>query len=58
MFKIDWKNFVWSSNWNGYEVGYDDILTVGLYRLKGTQIYFYINMETDNILEYWSEDDE
>jgi hypothetical protein len=45
------KDLLWSSDWNGYEVGYDDIDVVGLYRLVGTDVYFYIDVENNKILK-------
>lgn len=43
---IDYTELVWSSDWNGYEVGYDDIGVVGLYSLKiNPEINFYIDVE-------------
>lgn len=58
MLKIDWKNFVWSSDWDGEDVDYPNVPVVGLYRLKGTEIYFYIDIEENKVLEYWSDEDE
>jgi len=45
------KDLLWSSDWNGDEVGYDNVGIVGLYRLRDTDIYFYIDMEENKILE-------
>ena len=47
------KDLLWESDWNGYEVGYEDIEVVGLYKLKDTEIYFYIDMENNKMLEAW-----
>jgi hypothetical protein len=48
------NDFVWSSDWNGYEVGFPDVLVVGLYSLKeNPNRYFYIDMETRDILDEW-----
>lgn len=45
----------WNSDWNGYEVGYPDVLVVGLYSLAiNPEIYFYVDMETLDILEAWA----
>lgn len=41
----------WSSDWNGYEVGYPDINVVGLYSYH--ELNLYIDMETLKILEAW-----
>lgn len=47
------KELLWESDWNGDEVGFDDVPVVGLYRLKGTEVYFYIDSETHTILDAW-----
>ncbi len=39
----------WQSDWNGYEVGYDDVPVVGYYTWK--KFDFYIDMETNKILD-------
>lgn len=55
-----WLNFedlMWSSDWNGYEVGYDDIGVVGLYTVKDMDIDLYIDMETMQILEIFCTQD-
>lgn len=56
---INFQDLGWSSDWNGDEVGYDDVDVVGLYMLNGTDYGFYINMETMQILEclYFGEED-
>jgi len=51
------KDLHWESDWNGYEVGYPEVPVVGLYRLKDKEVYFYINMETLEILNAWNSDD-
>jgi hypothetical protein len=56
MIKIDMSHLRWESDWNGHEVGHDDVLVVGLYRLADTNTYFYIDMETNEIVEYWSDE--
>ena len=44
----------WSSDWNGYEVGYPELNVVGLYSLSNNpDIHFYIDMETLTVLESW-----
>lgn len=55
-FKIDMEHLRWESDWNGDEVGHDDVLVVGLYRLADTNTYFYIDMEKHEIIEYWSDE--
>lgn len=55
---MDWNNgWIWQSDWNGDELGYDHILIVGLYQIEeGT--YAYVNTETGEILEQWEEEEE
>lgn len=46
------EDLIWQSDWNGNEVGYDEVDIVGLYRFKnGDEIYVYIDMESNQILE-------
>lgn len=47
------EDLLWESDWNGDEVGYDEVSVVGLYREKDKERYFYIDMETMEILEVW-----
>lgn len=57
---IELTNLAWSSDWNGYEVGFPEVGVVGLYsqeRDDGTYS-FYLDMETGNILDFWMEVDE
>jgi hypothetical protein len=53
------KDLLWESDWNGYEVGFPDVQVVGLYNLRNTDVYFYIDMDNYTILEAWEmrEDD-
>ena len=46
-----YDNLVWMSDWNGYEVGFDDVETVGLY--KYYDLYMYVDIFEDVILESW-----
>lgn len=48
---IKLKRLRWQSDWNGYEVGFEDVEVVGLYQLEDTEIMMYINAETGEILE-------
>lgn len=52
------KDLLWESNWDGHEVGFDDVAIVGLYRLKDSNVYFNIDMSTNTILEAWGYQDE
>jgi hypothetical protein len=49
----DYWNLAWSSDWNGDEVGYDNIDVVGLYQIPGTEIHMYVDTEEGTILEMW-----
>lgn len=40
----------WYSDWNGYEVGFDDVLVVGLYGSEKLDCDFYINVESSEVL--------
>ena len=53
-----YNNLQWLSDWNGYEVGYDDVNVVGLWRIKDTEFYVYIDYEDDSILECWYGEEE
>lgn len=48
----------WQSDWNGYEVGHDDIEAVGLYTLPDYPIDVFIDCETGKIVEaFYNEED-
>jgi hypothetical protein len=47
-----------TQDWNGYEVGYDEIEVVGLYSLIDMPISIYVDASTGRILEAWLSDDE
>ena len=54
-----YKDLVWISSWNGYEIGHNDVDSVQLFVLKDTNLYLYIDQENNRILDYWeSERDE
>ena len=67
---LKFKNLRWSSDWNGDEVGYDDIDVVGLYSFtldsysmdngySDKEVNMYINTENGEVLEAWIyQDDE
>ena len=57
---IELTNLAWSSDWNGDEVGYPEVGVVGLYsQERDDGVYsFYIDMETNHILEFWKEEEE
>jgi hypothetical protein len=50
--------FVWQSDWNGDEVGYDDVNVVGLYCDPDTGICVYVDSETGEVLEVWEGEDD
>lgn len=53
------KDLLWESDWNGDEVGFDDVDVVGLYRLVDTNVYLYIDVTTNRLLDAWEiKDDE
>lgn len=54
--KVPFDDLIWQSDWEGHEVGYLDVSIVGLWKLADTNLYFYINLEDNSILEYWQED--
>ena len=56
---IELTDLVWSSDWNGYEVGYPELEVVGLYLLeKDDGCYnFYLDMETYKVLDFWKDED-
>ena len=55
--KLD--NLVWSSDWNGYEVGYPESEVVGLYSQERDDgcYSFYIDVETSTVLDFWKDED-
>ena len=64
MYEIDGllhlDNLVWQSDWNGDEVGFDDVAIVGLYsqeRSDEKTYNFYIDMETMRILDFWVDEE-
>ena len=56
---IELTNLAWSSDWNGDEVGYPACNVVGLYsQERDDGVYsFYIDIETDRVLDFWKEED-
>ena len=47
----------WSSDWNGDEVGFDDINVVGLYSVLDSSISYYVDTETGYVLDAWTDED-
>ncbi|MCA1064836.1 hypothetical protein QTG56_24830 (plasmid) [Rossellomorea sp. AcN35-11] len=52
------KDLIWSSDWCGEEIGYEHISIVGLYLTRETEIQFYIDMDSLEILEAWTFDED
>lgn len=52
---IDYTKLHWQSDWNGYEVGYPEVLVVGLYSDPESNKSMYIDIEEGLILEEWSD---
>lgn len=48
---MDFEDLLWSSDWMGEEVGFEDVNIVGLYSVKDSDIDLYIDMETMKILQ-------
>lgn len=56
---IELSGLAWSSDWNGDEVGYPESDVVGLYlqaRDDGSYC-FYIDMDTNKVLDFWKEEE-
>lgn len=56
---IELTNLVWSSDWNGDEVGYPESEIVGLYsQVRDDGRYsFYLDMGTGKMLDFWKDED-
>lgn len=48
----------WQSDWNGDEVGFDDIAVVGLYSSTTLGYSFYLNTENGAVLAIIPDEDE
>lgn len=57
---INLENLMWSSDWNGYEVGYPDVDVIGLYRQEREDgcYSFYIDVFKGEIVDFWKDDNE
>ena len=55
---IELSDLAWSSDWNGDEVGYPESDVVGLYSQERDDgcYYFYIDMDTNMVLDFWKEE--
>ena len=54
---IDYTKDRWSSDWNGYEVGFDEVEVVGLYSVPDSSISYYVNVENGYVLDAWTDED-
>lgn len=55
---VDYTKDHWSSDWNGDEVGFDDVNVVGLYSVPDSPISYYVDTENGYVLDAWAEVDE
>lgn len=56
---VDYTKMGWQSDWDGEDVGFDDVLIVGLYSDPDHEdVMYYINMETSKILQVLIEGEE
>lgn len=55
---INLDNLFWSSDWNGYELGYPESEVVGLYwHVRDDGRYsFYIDIDTNEVLDFWKDE--
>lgn len=55
---IELTDLAWSSDWNGYEVGYPDTEVVGLYtQVRDDGHYsYYLDMDTHKVLDFWKDE--
>lgn len=53
---IEYSTLYWSSDWNGYEVGYPDVDVVGLY--SDEEFYYYIDSTQAIVLDVWACEEE
>lgn len=57
---IDLEDLMWSSDWNGYEVGFPEIEAIGLYSQDSDdgRYSFYIDIENGKVVDFWKDDNE
>ena len=55
---VDYTEDHWWSDWNGDEVGFDDVNVVGLYSIPDSPISYYVDTENGYVLDAWAEVDE
>lgn len=57
--KAPWiSDLTWCSDWDGLDVGYDDVLVVGLYYSEHLGAHLYIDTETGELLEILMDEEE
>jgi hypothetical protein len=54
---VDHQDLRWESNWNGEEVGFPDVPVVALCKWRDTDVHFYLDSETQEILDIWMLED-
>lgn len=56
---IELTELSWSSNWNGYEVGYpkSEIVEEYTQERKDGRYIFYIDIKTKKVLDFWKEEE-
>lgn len=52
------EQLIWQSDWPGHEVGFHEVNIVGMYQLRDTNIYFYIDMETNAMIDAFTTEEE
>ena len=55
---VDYTEDHWWSDWNGDEVGFDDVNVVGLYSIPDSPISYYVDTENGYVLDAWAEVDD
>ena len=55
---VDYTEDHWWSDWNGDEVGFDNVNVVGLYSVPDSTISYYVDIENGYVLDAWAEVDE
>ncbi len=53
---VQMKDLMWGSDWNGHELGFDDVPVVGFYTSDKLSCDFHIDMENNEIIEVMKHD--
>lgn len=57
--EVDINRLNWQSDWEGYEVGHDDVEVIGLYSDPNNEkVDYYIDVETYKVVEVLIEGEE